>query len=876
MKSPRNNIKPPKWATKLFRYYCQNELSDSILGDLEEQFYLQVEKGKKRKAQWTYWSNVLGFINKYTLRKNRKPNYHHNNQTAMFKNYALITLRNLKRKPVFSFINIFGLALGLASCMIIFFHIQHELSYDDFHSNGDQIYKVTNIYERPGGTLVWGRTPPALAPAIRDNFAGIEKVTRLRYTDEHVYSVDEKIFTLDNSFYADSLFLEIFDFKLQQGNKSTALDDPNSIVLSQELAERFFGDENAIGRFIRFDNYKSLEVTGVFESLPKNSHIQFDFLLSFSTFEIPDGYLADMNSWGWAGFHTYIQLTESTDPLDLQQRVNALYQSNYTREDTKVNTPLLPLADLYLDSSEYTNVGASMVRGDKSILYTLSIIAVLVLVVAGFNFMNLSTAMSLGRGKEIGMRKVMGAVRGKIKIQFLVESMTVAFISLLIALIIVLMVAPLFQELLNIELPKTPAELLSVTPLFLVSTLIIGLLAGAYPSVVLSAFSPIMALKGSLKTSSSGTYLRKGLTVFQFVISVSLISGSLIVVNQMEFIRAKSLGFNQENILKITALESDMIDHYEEIKNRFLQNPHVSHVSVANHAFEGGASAGPAHIFGTNSDENHQLNYYQTGYDFQALTDLKLIQGRYFSRDFPNDPEQAMLLNESAVKAMGLTNPIGTRIDFNQRERVVVGVVKDFHYRSLHTPIAPLAIVMPFTVADMILVKTDAAPIGQTLVALEKEWQAVLENAPFDVTFLDEGIQRMYESEQRLSSLISIFATLAVVLASLGLYGLVAFSTQARLREVGIRKVLGASGKGVLMLLSRQFIGLILIANLIAWPLIYLLGNDWLNGFSYQIELGASHFLIPTILLLLIAAITLSHQVIKAALTNPVKVLRSE
>ena len=794
----------------------------------------------------------------------------------MLKNYALIALRNLKKKPVFSFINIFGLAVGLATCIIIYFYTQYETSFDRFHSDYDRIYRVTNIYERPSSTSKWVRTPPALAPAIRDNFPGIGSVTRMRPAGDHVCSIEGKAFQVDRGMYADSTFFKIFDFQLKLGDGRTALEAPNSIVISEDLATRFFGTENPMGQTIRFDNLHELQVTGVLNELPPNSHLQFEYLISFSTYVVPDGYLADLNSWGWGGFYTYIMLDEGVQPESVQSNINDLFNRNYSVENTTVSAPLQPIKDVYLEYTDFTNLGVVTQVGDKTTIRTLSGIAILVLIVAGLNFMNLSTAMSLNRGKEIGMRKVMGALRGKIRRQFLVESLLQSLFSLVLALILVFLVTPTFKDLLNVELPTSIEAYMVSLPIFAFFTGFIGLMAGIYPALVLSGFNPIIAMKGQLKTSSSGTLLRKGLTVFQFVISVGLIAISLLIVRQTNFMRNQPLGFDKDYVFSVNLFAEDMDKSYEALKNAFLQNPRVTGMSRSSHAFDGSSSSGPVRHIGAPSEESVRMNYYQTGYDFLSLMDIELIEGRFFSKEFPMDTTEAVVLNETAVEALGLESPIGTRLRMQGREKKVIGVVKDFHISSLHTPITPMNIVMPFASLRTIMVKINSNDIGETLASLEEDWKGIVERAPFDVVFLDDGIQSMYEREERLSKLIGIFTVLAVILACLGLYGLVTFSVQARLKEVGIRKVLGGGMTNILSLLSREFLLLILMANLISWPLVYFFGNEWLNNFSYKVEMGAAIFLLPMILLLVIALVTLSHLVIKAALTNPVKVLRNE
>ena len=875
MKGP-GRISPPKLADRFFKWYCCEDLKETIQGDLHERFFDDLEKKRPFKAKINYWKNVFRFINRHTLTRKKSPRNYQSNNSAMFKNYLLVTIRSLWKNKAFASINIFGLAIGLASCLIIFFYVSKELSFDKFHSKNDRIFRVTNTFERASGSIYWARTPPALAPAIRSNFPGIEKVTRLRYADDRTYSVGDKVFVQGNVFFADSLFLEIFDFPLKSGNPNNALDEPGSILITEEMANKYFGQEEPLGQLITYENDRTLKVTGVLEPLPSNSHISFDMLISFSSFEIGRGNLANLNSWGWAGFHTYIQTSEKADLSSLKYNIQKLYMENLNRANIEVDIEVQPLVSIYLKSNKYTNVGESIRTGNEPTIYGLSVISILILFVAGFNFMNLSTAISLNRGKEIGIRKVMGAVKGKIAIQFLTESVIVGLISLIIAFGLILLSEPYFKAQLDVELPNRLLDYAGLIPLFVLSTVIIGVLAGSYPSIVLSSFNPIAALKGNLKTGKSGTILRNGLMVFQFTISVILIAATIIIYYQMNFIRDKSLGFDRENVLKLRISERDMNNHYPALKNRYELHSQIRNVSRSNHAFDGSASQGPARLKGSNEDEAYQLAYYQADYDFAKVTGIKLLEGRFFSKEFPNDTSEALILNKSAVDMIGLSEPLGQRIQFNSREKVVIGVVEDFHFASLHSTIAPMGLVMPFTNIEVILIKTTPGNIAETLSTLEEEWKQVVGPAPFDVTFLDDGIQNMYEREQKLASLINVFSILAVILACLGLYGLVAFSVQSKLKEVGIRKVLGASIGKLLLVLSKQFIILILLANVVAVPLINYLGNMWLGNFAYRIDLQWWMYLSAGLILLLIAMFTISHQTIKAALTNPVNVLRNE
>ncbi|MEO9967290.1 MAG: ABC transporter permease [Reichenbachiella sp.] len=864
---------PPPLADRIFEWYCNNELTESIQGDLHEKFYDDLDNKGLRHAQLLYWLSIFRFINKYTLRN--RPSATHSNSISMIGNYILITFRSLKKNLTFASINIIGLAIGLASCILIFSYVKKELTFDQFHSNSEQLYRVTNCFERANSTNHWARTPPALAPAIREKFTGVKRTTRLRYTDELLYSVEDRSFYQGNGFYADSLFLEMFDFPLLAGDRSTALDAPGNVVLTEELAMKFFGKKNPIGELITVDNETTLKVTGILAPLPTDSHISFDLLISFSTYVVPDGYLADLNSWGWAGFWTYVELEPNAQSENLEEQITTLYKENYkNRSDVKIIVNLQPLSDLYLGSAHYTNMGESIQVGSKSSVFGLSVIVLLILFIASVNFMNLSTALSLRRAREVGVRKVLGALRSKIRRQFLIESMIVSLISLVLAMTMILTLAPFFSDTFGLALPASPLIYLKHLPLFILCTLIIGLLAGMYPSLVLSAFNPIQALKGKVFSIGSGIWLRKGLIIFQFVIAGSLIVSSLVVVSQMDFIRNKSLGFDQQTLIKMRLGTEE--GHYEALRNKLLSNPRVLNLTRASHAFDGSASSGPAWLKGKTVNDSHQLAYYQTEYDFLEVTGIKLLEGRFFSRDFPVDSATAVVLNQSAVAKLGLEEPIGQKINFHNRERTVVGVVEDFHFGSLHTAIGPMGIVMPFVNLEQILVRVHGNDLITTLHAMDADWRAIAGDLPFEAEFVDDGIQAMYVKEDKIADLISTASTLAVILACLGLYALVAFSVQNKLKEIGIRKVLGAPMSGLVFLMAKNYMLLIIISNVIAWPITYYFANQWLDDFAYRIALEPIIFVASGGLLFLIAIATISYQLIKASLINPVIYLRGE
>ncbi len=870
----RKHFKPPILADHFFKWYCNERLQETILGDLHEQFHHNVETKGVIRSRLIYWLMVFRFINRFTLARDKNKETSYSNFYTMLSNYLLITFRNLRKNKVFTAINSLGLAVGIASCMIIFFFVRHELTVDQFHTNYENIYRITNSFERSSGTIHWARTPPALAPALRNTITGIDKVTRLRYAGENNISVNEVVFRQENVFYADSVFLEIFDFSLISGDPASALREPNSIVITESMATKYFGSDDPLGKIMVFGDDQPLKVTGVMKDVPTNSHITFDMLISFETFVVPDGYLADLTSWHWAGFHTYLQLSPNAEPGMVNQQIVDLYNQHINRNNISTSTTLQPLGEIYLQSGKYTNVGDCIRTGNETTIYGLSIVAVLILVMASFNFMNLSTALSLGRGKEIGIRKVMGAAKSGIRGQFLTESMVVALISYTVALVIIWLSRSYFQNNLGINWPASDA-LISLTVIFGIGSLVIGIISGAYPSVVLSSFSPVVALRENLKTGKSGAYIRNTLMVLQFSISVLLIACSLIAVQQVTYINNKSLGFDKENILELKMSREVLGKHYTSLKNRFRQHPEVMEVAISTHAFDGESASGPAALVGAPEGQATQLAYYQTDHDFLKLSNIRLKDGRFFSKDFPTD-SSAMVMNETAVTLMELDEPIGTKINFAGRERTVIGVVNDFHFNSLHSDIGPMAIIMPFTNLDKMLVKVDGGDMLSTLKTLEADWREIVGSDPFDVTFLDDRLDSMYQQEHTLVKLMRISSVLAVILACMGLYGLVAFAVQSRLKEVGIRKVLGATVVQLFILLSKRFIQLISVATLISWPVIYLVSSNWLESFAYRINMPWWIYVISGVMLVLISLITISHQALKATLVNPTKILRDE
>lgn len=797
----------------------------------------------------------------------------------MIKNYLKVALRNLVQNKGNSFINIFGLAIGLASSILIFLFVRHELSYDRFHEKADRVFRVT--YEEVGTTAQrhLPTVSPPVGPTLVDDYPEVASYVRLRDPHQAIFSRGDLSFYESDFFYADSAFFEVFTFPLAQGNPETALVAANSVVLTAETAQKYFGDEDPIGQVLTMNREEDLVVTGILEPLPASSQLQFDFLVSFSTFRVPFGYPVTLGSWEWVSFHTYVLLDEGANAQALEAKLPDFMRTyfNPQRADN-ARLRLQPLRDIYLGDLKHPSIAA----GNVAYVYGLSGIAILILLLACFNFMNLATAHSIKRGKEVSLRKVLGARRSNLVRQFLGESILLTLLSLILALLLVEGFTEVLPLLVGWELALMPGDYLIIAPIFLAVAGIVGLLAGSYPALVLSAFQPVKVLKGTVAPARSGRGFRGALVVLQFTIAVTLITASLIVARQMDFIREKELGFDEEHVLALHMLGDELLHRYPIIRDHLLQNPNVISVTKGGDMFDGDQGSVPIRVEGQAEEDARPMNIYGLHYDFVETLGLDVLQGRGPSDAFPSDSADAIMLNQAAADLLAATvpgweDPIGKQLEVGSiSEGQVIGVVKDFHFASLHTEIAPLVLYFPRTAVNTVFLRVAPGTATDLLASLEHDWQQVAPDLPFDYTFLDAHIQNLYEADQKFSRLVSVFSLLTILVACLGLYGLVAFVTQLRTKEVGIRKVLGASVPAVVAMLSKPFMWYVVVANVAAWPLAYFGMQAWLEGFAYRVELGLGVFLLAGFLVLSISLLTVSFQSVKAALADPVRSLRHE
>lgn len=799
----------------------------------------------------------------------------------MLKNYFKIAFRSLLRQKVFSFINILGLSVGMTACFLIYTYVRFEKSYDTFHSKGDRIYRIVSDVITPSETLKSGITIAPLAPNLKRDFPEVEEAVRLT-ADEFLVRKDNTRFQEERSLLADSTLFNVFDFPLLKGDKNTALKEPMSVILSQSTAKKYFGKEEALGQELFLTGAAiPAKVTGVMKDIPENSQIKADLFVSMSSYKPIYGRGTSDSEWTNHSYLTYLLFKPHTDVASFQKKLPLFMERHHGEEAKKLQMYetlyLEPFRDVYLKTT-YTSYTPAKVftTGSLSNVYTFSVIAVFILVIACINFINLTTARAAERAKEVGIRKVVGAERFQLAKQFIGESILISLIAFVFSVLFVTLVSPLFNQLAGKEISGNimtrPGQLLGLFSL----SLVVGFIAGIYPSLVLSSFKPISVLKGRFASSNKGLFLRKSLVVFQFVISIVLIAATLVVYRQLNYMRSRNLGFNKEQELIINT-------NFDKNKDAFKQSlasvPGI--ISTAYSSAVPGVDPNSAYSEMQNKKGETQktnLDLYFVDYDFINQYNLKLVAGRAFSKDFLTDSTEAMMINEQAAKLLGYTPQEAVGRNFSQwgRKGKIIGVLKDFHYRSLQQPIQPLTMRIEPGAYGLISIKLQSTNLPQTIKEIEKKWSQIIPNRPFSYSFLDEAFNRQYRAEANFGRLFFNFAMLAIFISCLGLLGLSSYNTMQRTKEIGVRKVLGASVTNIVHLLSRDFIKLVILAFIIAVPIVLFGMHKWLEGFAYRTAISWWIFALAAFGSVFIAFITISFQSIKAALANPVKSLRTE
>ncbi len=749
------------------------------------------------------------------------------------------------------------------------------MSYDKFHSKSDDIFRVLTIDEALGvSSSLVGITLPALAPAMEDNFPEVVNRVRMLPQGRQLINYEQQGYYTEHFAYAESSLFEIFDFSLIEGNVENALTEPNTVVFSQSMAKRTFGEEDAIGKRVDIGNQTGLEVVAVMKDITENSHLDFDVIVSMAQADTASGFSQFLSSWQSISMVTYVELSNAEAEANVEAKMETLIRDNNVGDNFKVT--LQPLSDVHLRSKDTLFENYNLNKTDIGYVYTLAAVGIFVILIASFNFMNLSTARSINRAQEVGVRKVFGAIRGQLINQFMIESVLIAFISFLIALVIVASLG----SFVNLPFEENLANLFLSNPIWLAGgllfTIVLGLFSGSYPALMLSKYSPTSILRGTFKTSSQGVLLRKGLVIFQFTISIIMIIGTTIVYEQLQLMRNADKGFDPEQVVTLNVGHPSLQQSIPVLKNRLEQNPAILKTALT--------QGMPGRTFGrrgvtpegASPDDTWIISVLTFDESFIDLMGMEVAEGRAFDREIQTDQQQAILINEAMAKELAWDDPVGRKVNFGQNERTIIGVVKDFHFASMRHQIEPLAMFFNPNGGGNLAVKFSANNASAAMEFVQEAWDEVFSNSPIEYRFFDEEFGQQYESDERFGRLVFSFTWLAIFIACLGLFGLSTFTAQQKIKEIGVRKVLGASVAGIVMLLSKEFTKLIIIATVFASPLAYFMMQAWLKDFAYRISINWFWFVVSALAALVIALLTVSFQSIKAAMINPAKSLRYE
>ncbi|MEO9966626.1 MAG: ABC transporter permease [Reichenbachiella sp.] len=809
----------------------------------------------------------------------------------MLKNFYLTAIRNLLKHKSYFLINISGLAIGIASFIFISLYIINELSYDKFHSQSENTYRVHVHGQMMGQAMDMAVTATPMAQALISEFPDVSKVTRIKESGAWFIGRGNKKFNEDGVLFADSSFFDVFDFKLLSGNRETALVKPRSVVLTASYAKKYFGDEDPLGQKLTVEQDTIFyTVTGVMEDVPDHSHIQFDMMGSMSTYR----HWLNNNQWVSHNHYTYVVLNENANVQEFEEKLQGLvYKYVGPQVEQFLGTTmdawesagnsfgyyLMPLEDIYLHSSVDEEMEAN---SDISYIYIYSLIAIILLFIAIINFVNLATAQSSSRAKEVGIRKVVGSSKKRLVTQFIFESIVVSSIATILASLLVFFLTPYFIELIGKEIAYSLTSSMWSVAILAGLAIVIGVMAGFYPSFVLAAFQPVHVLKGTMSAGAKSGWMRNLLVVIQFTAAIIIIIGTIVVYNQIDFMLNKNLGFDKEQIVVIR--RSDVLrKNLETFKNNLLKNPNIKEVANAMSLPGKDRYNNNAHMTEENPDSPYLLYENRVSFGYAELMNLELVQGRFFSKDYPSD-SSAVVINESAVRTIGYVDPLGKKfLDPNSdgtssRPMTIIGVVKDYHIESLHKRIEPVMLrLMPGNWEGYVTVKlSNTHNVRETLQYIEKTWFDHSYNKPFQYFFFDDDYAKLYNSESTTAQVFVVFAGLSIFIACLGLIGLVTYTAAIRKKEIGIRKVLGASTGTLIKLLSNEIVKLIVISTLIAWPLAYFATDYWLQNFADRLAISPWIYITSTFVVVFIGSLAISFQTIKASMSNPVDSLRQE
>lgn len=785
----------------------------------------------------------------------------------MFKNFIKVTFRNMFKHKGYSFINIAGLAAGLACCLLISIWVLDELSFDRFHDNASAIYRVEEDQHYTGRIFHVTVTPYPLGPALVEEIPEIIDAARYVWAGGQLLRYGENAFFENNIRAVDPSFLNMFSFPLKSGSVENVLNDPHSLVITEAIAEKYFGREEALGKVINVNNTHSFTVTGILADIPDNSSLQFNILIPYLFLEKSG---RTSTHFGSNSIQTFVQLDETASRQAADEKIFGFIRTRVP--ESKTDLMLKDFTRMHLHSYWGYNKNAGAVQ----YVTMFSVIAFFVLLIACINFMNLATARSAGRAKEVGLRKVVGAFRSHLVRQFYGESLMFAFIALGLALIIVTLILPAFGTLTQKSLGWSVAGRGELLIGLVAITLLTGLIAGSYPALLLSSFQPIKVLKGSFKTGRAGARFRKILVVVQFSLSVLLIIGTTVVYRQMNFMKSKNIGWDREHVV-YTSLRGGLQQNYEALKTEMAKDSSVLNVTGTEQLPTNiGSNSSNADWDGKDPDFTTLIGYCSVDFDYIETLRIEMMQGRAFSREYPSDEGKAWVVNEETANLMEKESVIGERFDFQGVKGTIIGVMKNFHYQSVRTNIEPLALIVAPQQVNYLMLRLAPGDVTAGMNAIERVWKRVVPNYPFEISFLDDIFDDMYRSEERMVGLLKYFAGLAILIACLGLFGLANFMAEQRTKEIGIRKVLGASVPGITGLLCRDFLFLVLAANVLAWPAAFFLMNGWLRSYAYRVELSLWIFVGAMMAAVLVAVASVGYQAVRAASANPASSLKYE
>lgn len=812
----------------------------------------------------------------------------------MFMNFVKIIYRNMLRNKTFSLINLIGLSIGITCFLLLSLFVIDELGFDQFHKNADRIYRAYISSDINGNASNNSKTPAPFGSTLKNEFPEVENFTRIGYFGQHELRYNDKIFREGDIYTADSTYFEIFTLPFVYGNPKTALIQPNSIVITERASEKYFGDENPVGKQFIVDDTAAYNITGVMKNFPKKSHFSCNFLLSMSTYPQTQN-----QNWLNAEYTTYILFKQKIDSKEFEKKMERLViekvgpqaisilginLKEFFERGNRYGHFLQPLTSIYLYSQSHYGLELNTEWGNvkhSSIYYIYIFIAIgsFILLIAVFNFMNLTTAKSEGRAKEVGIRKTLGSDRSKLIWQFLLESTVMCFFSVLIAIVIAQLTLPVFNSFLERNITLDLLNNIYTIPLLLLFVIIVGFISGSYPAFYLSSFQPSHILKPGGK---SKTTLRSILVIIQFAIAIILIIGMVIIKNQLDYILNKDLGFNRERMVVINNATA-LGNRVEAFKHELLKIPNVVLSTNSSVMFQSGIPGGSFQIEGAPTEEFKSCQFIDADYDFAITYGIKLVSGRFFDESFSMDTS-AVVINEAAAKIFNVENPVGKilyNVHTTQKGKYpyrIIGIVKDFHYESLHQNIRPMVLRISHVrqASFFFAIRIQSQEYASTINLIKETWRKFTDGRDLNCFVLNEKIERMYIAEIKIGQLVTVFSALAIFIACLGLFGLATFITERRIKEIGIRKVLGASVFEIILMLMKQFSIWILIANLIAWPIAYYLMADWLQDFAYRINISVLIFIMAGILVHFIAMLTVAYQAVRAAISNPIESLRYE